>query len=93
MVDPGISTADPKNPAEATLAPGITDVLLLALRFHLYTGADFAIGAGGECADSDTILQIDNTSASGIDTGTGLSDGVSAFGSSTRTRIGLNPAP
>ncbi|MFB7218942.1 FG-GAP-like repeat-containing protein [Streptomyces sp. NPDC056227] len=58
-----------------------------------YSRADIAIGADGEDANNGTILQLDNTSTSGIDTGTGLNYGVSALGSPTRIRIGLNLAP
>ncbi|MFJ7945538.1 hypothetical protein ACIQ6K_18095 [Streptomyces sp. NPDC096354] len=58
-----------------------------------YSRADIAIGADGEDADNGTILQIDNTSTSGIKADTGLYYGVSALGSSTGIRIGLTPAP
>ncbi|MFI5631987.1 FG-GAP repeat protein [Streptomyces sp. NPDC051664] len=57
-----------------------------------YSRADIAIGADGEDANG-TIVQIDNTSTSGIKPDTGLYYGVSALGSSTGIRIGLTPAP
>ncbi|MGC5005864.1 FG-GAP-like repeat-containing protein [Streptomyces sp. DT203] len=58
-----------------------------------YSRADIAIGADGEDANNGTILQIDNTSTSGIKADTGLYYGVSALGSSTGIRIGLTLAP
>ncbi|WP_413752897.1 FG-GAP-like repeat-containing protein [Streptomyces sp. R-74717] len=58
-----------------------------------YSRADIAIGADGEDAGNGTILQIDNTSTSGIKADTGLYYGVSALGSPTGIRIGLTLAP
>ncbi|MFE4333008.1 hypothetical protein ACFRQM_27380 [Streptomyces sp. NPDC056831] len=57
------------------------------------TRADIAIGADGEDAGNGTILQIDNTSTSGIKPDTGLFYGVSALCSPTGIRIGLTLAP
>ncbi|MET9918091.1 FG-GAP-like repeat-containing protein [Streptomyces sp. NPDC006435] len=58
-----------------------------------YGRADIAIGADGEDANNGTVLQIDNTSTSGIKADTALYYGVTALGSPTGIRIGLTLAP
>ncbi|MER6105318.1 FG-GAP-like repeat-containing protein [Streptomyces sp. NPDC001832] len=58
-----------------------------------YSRADIAIGADGEDTNNGTVLQLDNTSTSGIKPDTGLYYGVSALGSPTGIRIGLTLAP
>ncbi|MFI6691374.1 FG-GAP-like repeat-containing protein [Streptomyces sp. NPDC050433] len=58
-----------------------------------YTRADIAIGADGEDADNGTVLQIDNTSTSGIKPSTGIYYGVTQLGSPSGIRIGSALSP
>lgn len=53
-----------------------------------YSRADVAIGADGEDANNGTILQLDNSSTSGIVTSSGVYYGTTALGAPSGIRIG-----
>jgi uncharacterized protein with LGFP repeats len=53
-----------------------------------YTRADLAIGADGEDANNGTILQIDNSSTSGVIPSSGVYYGTAALGAPAGVRIG-----
>lgn len=58
-----------------------------------YSRADLAIGADGEDGDNGTILQLDNSSTSGIVTSSGVYYGTTALGAPADIRIGRTLAP
>ncbi|MEU9750862.1 FG-GAP-like repeat-containing protein [Streptomyces niveus] len=58
-----------------------------------YSRADVAIGADGEDSDNGTILQLDNSSTSGIVTSSGLYYGTTALGAPAGIRIGRTLTP
>ncbi|WP_307712786.1 FG-GAP-like repeat-containing protein [Streptomyces sp. V4I23] len=58
-----------------------------------YVRADVAIGADGEDANNGTVLQLDNSSSSGITPGSGVFYGTAALGAPTGVRIGLVLTP
>lgn len=58
-----------------------------------YSRADLAIGADGEDTNNGTILQLDNSSTSGIVTSSGVFYGTTALGAPVGIRIGENLTP
>ncbi|WP_405603259.1 N-acetylmuramoyl-L-alanine amidase [Streptomyces sp. NBC_01410] len=58
-----------------------------------YGRADLAVGADGEDANNGTILQLDNSSTSGIVAGSAVYYGTTALGAPTGARIGIVLTP
>ncbi|MFD4114128.1 FG-GAP-like repeat-containing protein [Streptomyces niveus] len=58
-----------------------------------YSRADLAIGADGEDGDNGTVLQLDNSSTSGIVTSSGVYYGTTALGAPADIRIGRTLTP